>query len=69
MGENLHPKAEAPCNNPYHAEKQMVSHVFEDLRKGKAPNTTLHPKLLLYNLCVLSLRNEGAILELMDLNL
>jgi hypothetical protein len=20
MGENFHPKAEAPCNNPYHAE-------------------------------------------------
>jgi hypothetical protein len=36
-GENLHPKAKASCNSLCYT-KHMISHVFEDLRKRKAPN-------------------------------
>jgi hypothetical protein len=36
-GENLHPKFEASCNSLYYT-KHMITHVFEDLRKRKAPN-------------------------------
>jgi hypothetical protein len=38
MGENLHPEAKAPCNNPYHAENKWLVMFFEDLQKRKAPN-------------------------------
>jgi hypothetical protein len=36
--ENLHPKDESSYNSLCYT-KHMISHVFEDLRKRKAPNT------------------------------
>jgi hypothetical protein len=37
----LHPKAEASCNNLCYTEKH-ISHVFEDLRKRKAPTVSVY---------------------------
>jgi hypothetical protein len=38
----LHPKAKASCNSLCYIEKH-ISHVFKDLRKRKAPNSSTSP--------------------------
>jgi hypothetical protein len=37
MGENLHPKVEAPCNNPYHAENEWLVMFLRTFRRGRPP--------------------------------
>jgi hypothetical protein len=37
MGENLHPEAEAPCNNPYHAENEWLVMFLRAFRRGSPP--------------------------------
>jgi hypothetical protein len=60
----------------YYTRETLLNHVFEDLQKTKAPNSShgcldglaiLHPKLLKYVLNVFGLADEGALLELLDL--
>jgi hypothetical protein len=37
MGENFHPKAEAPCNNPYHAENIWLVMFLRTFGRGRPP--------------------------------
>jgi hypothetical protein len=37
MGENFHPKVEAPCNNPYHAENIWLVMFLRTFGRGRPP--------------------------------
>jgi hypothetical protein len=41
MGENCHPEAEAPCNNPYHVENIWLVMFFRTFGRGRPPTSML----------------------------
>jgi hypothetical protein len=41
MGENFHPKAEAPCNNPYHSENIWLFMFLRTFGRRRPPTVAL----------------------------
>jgi hypothetical protein len=49
IGENFHPEAEAPCNNPYHAENIWLVMFLRNFERGRPP--TVAPRSINLFLC------------------
>jgi hypothetical protein len=49
MGENLHPEAESPCNNPYHAKNKWLVMFLRTFGRGRPP--TVAPRSINLFIC------------------
>jgi hypothetical protein len=45
MEENFHPEAEAPCNNPYHAENIWLVMFFRTFGRGRPQQSQLSVRI------------------------